>query len=371
MRGLVDRIWAWIRAGAREWVDIIGDMNIGRAWRKLVAVGISIIVAVLIIGLILMAIPTSRLAIMTALPGPIMSMIPTSVVSSFIKGSLDKLDPKAIAEIINDDETRGVLVKVINGMLVELDPEATASLINDDETRDNLVDLINKVLPETEPYAIADLINRIVGTTDARGKWVANPALVNLLLDTGGREGLISQLEPAAIADLINKLTASGELVDFTNSLIAELSKPEIAANLGGFLGEVIANEKLDDLINGVISELDGDDLAELLGPVLSNPDTAKLVNAILANAELTGPKGAIGKLINAIEDTLTEDMFQYLWIGFRLETISVLGSSANPLIQMLLNELAGFINIEGWIRVIDLYYGPQMPYPAPESPFP
>ena len=249
-----------------------------RTFSHLVVIG----VVVVIIAAILMAMPGSRQWAMGQ-GGRVTGVLGPSEIATLVEGVVDNLDSDSIADIVNDPDTRELLVDLIIEVLPGLDAGSVADLVNRTLADPGLGDLIVGLLPELDEQAVATLVNRLI----------ADPAVVDFVIE------LLPLLDTVSLGGLINELMADARTVDFVNGLIAELDGAALAIlvnNLEG-VGELVSG-LMPVYEDGVlVSGLDPEVLADLLDEVIGDPDTVVWVRGLIAELDPVTLAGIVNNL--------------------------------------------------------------------------
>ena len=295
--------------------------------------------------IILFAIPGVRLWFFEQVPAAAVSIAGTEAVGQLVTG----VNPKLLADAVNDDDTRADLIELWGDAIPEMDTEAVAEIVNEVLADPNIAALVADVTAELNEKSLADLVNVLL----------ADPAtsdfVIDLLpyLDQEGLSTMLNEIlasEPAmsltkslihntdavALGNLINELLAdnSQSLLGLTTNLMDNIEADVLGNFVNGLLADdtqVLSNfttdlireidtEKAADLVNeitqnevmitqldGLVGGLDPTVLSDLLFELLVQPDVQNFTEELLGTIE---PGTALADLLNDPEGGLRHGLF-------------------------------------------------------------
>ena len=304
-----------------------------------------ILAVALVCLLILFAIPGVRLWFFEQVPAAAVSIAGTEAVGQLVTG----VNPKLLADAVNDDDTRSDLIELWGDAIPEMDPEAVAELVNEVVADPNLAALMADVTAELNEKSLADLVNVLLadpatsdfvtdllpyldqeGLSTMLNEILASEPAVNLV------KSLVQNTDAVAVGSLINDLLAddSQSLVDLTTNLMNNIEVDALGNFVNGLLADdsqVLSNfttdligeldtEKAADLVNEItqdevmitqldslVGSLDPTVLSDFLFGLLTQPDVQEFTEELLGTLE---PGSTFADLLNDPEGGLRRGLF-------------------------------------------------------------
>lgn len=240
---------------------------------------------------IIFAIPSVRIWAFQNIPAAVAGVSGTTYMSNIMAG----VDPRLMAEVINDDETREELIELWKDSLPGMEPDALAEMGNELLADPNTAALIVDLIAELDQEAMSDLYNGLL----------ADPAVADHIA------ALLPNLDPQGLANFTNALMASEQTAELVNRLVEFVDIEATAELINSMLGEVDedgtlrVNQAIVDATTEMLTYLDADALGSFVNALLADEDSnlVKFANELTEKLDTEPVAALVNKMLTKIAE--------------------------------------------------------------------
>lgn len=210
--------------------------------------------------------------------------------------------------------------RAVSSLMTGVDPKLLAEAVNDDDTRADMIALWRESIAEMEPEALAEVASELLSDPNTSG------FIVNL----------ITELDPDTATDFCNAFLCDPAVVD---KLVAVI--PLMDEGISDFLNTLIADEGASDLVQYIISSSDSQTMANFINALLGNEQTADRVLRLLTNLDDTALSDMVNSVLGGTDEngTRVSDLI--------IDVVDKLDNNA------LVDFAADFVASEGGVRFV------------------